>query len=160
MKTVNQLGNKVRKLIIDILSRPFNLLLFVILGSVLISSVLSCSRVGLMEGMELLGSSLDYKMGEGVKDSWDTKEQKVGSSIPFRSHDHDSYKSKHVDPSTSLHFFADTEFKPDCCGATYSSTGAVKAALGNETGGCACLSKEQVNYLNTRGGNRTSYSEF
>ena len=44
-----------------------------------------------------------------------------------------------------LNFFADNQFKPECCVSSTYSSGT----------GCACLSSEQVNYLNQRGGNRT-----
>ena len=40
--------------------------------------------------------------------------------------------------------FANTEFKPECCPSTYTSST-----------GCACITQEQVDYINQRGGNRT-----
>lgn len=45
--------------------------------------------------------------------------------------------------------FNDTPFKPSCCPNTYS----------NSTG-CACMSLQQYNYLNDRGGNNIPYSEY
>jgi hypothetical protein len=45
--------------------------------------------------------------------------------------------------------FANTEFKPGCCPNTYS-TGS----------GCACMTKAQLNLLNTRGGNNYPQSEY
>jgi hypothetical protein len=47
-------------------------------------------------------------------------------------------------PSDELHFFAENKFAPECCPSSYSSST-----------GCACMTPEQLNYLNTRGGNRT-----
>ena len=48
-------------------------------------------------------------------------------------------------PPEELHFFANNEFTADCCPSSYSSST-----------GCACMTPEQLNYLNTRGGNRTT----
>jgi len=109
----------------------------------------SCSKYTFTEGMQLMGAELGYKMGNGIKDSWDTRQQKEGSSLKWRSQDHDSYDSKMVMPDDNINFFASTEFSPDCCGSTYSSSG-----------GCACLNKEQITYLNQRGGNRTHVDTF
>ena len=44
----------------------------------------------------------------------------------------------------AMFMFADNKFKPECCPSTYTSST-----------GCACISQEQVNYINQRGGNRT-----
>lgn len=132
------------------------IILYLIISSNL---VLGTSTVSLKEGMQMImGSTLDYKLGEGVPGSWDTKEQQTGPSVPWRSQDHDSYQSKMVEPDT-MHFFANTEFKPTCCGSTYSSNGGL-TGQGYTRSGCACLSPEQMNFLNERGGNRTSYTQF
>jgi hypothetical protein len=45
----------------------------------------------------------------------------------------------------SLFMFKDNQSKPECCGASYSSNG-----------GCICTTPEQRDYINMRGGNRTS----
>ena len=50
-------------------------------------------------------------------------------------------------PEGELVIFAQNKFKPECCPSPYSSST-----------GCACITPEQYNYLNTRGGNRTSDS--
>ena len=52
-------------------------------------------------------------------------------------------------PEGQMMLFADTEFKPQCCPNTYS-TGA----------GCACMTVDQLNYLNARGGNNIPYSQY
>ena len=126
------------------------IILSMVAGVILGCHVLcSCSKINVKEGMQLLGAPLDYKMGKGVIHSWDTRPTQKGSSVSFRAQDHDSYGSKMVPPSVALDFFADTEFKPECCGSTFSGST-----------GCACLTKEQMQYLNRRGGNRTFSSEF
>jgi hypothetical protein len=48
-----------------------------------------------------------------------------------------------------LSVFATTPFKPECCPNFYS----------NSTG-CACMTTDQYNYLQTRGGNNVPYSEY
>ena len=45
----------------------------------------------------------------------------------------------------NLFMFKDNQCKPECCGASYSCDG-----------GCVCTTPEQRNYINQRGGNRTS----
>jgi hypothetical protein len=44
----------------------------------------------------------------------------------------------------NLDFFSKTKFAPECCPNTYS--------IGD---GCACMSKDMMVHLNTRGGNKT-----
>jgi hypothetical protein len=119
----------------------------------------SCAQVSLKEGMAMMGAELGYKMGEGVHGSWDGREQQQGASVAWRQQNHDAYESQHVGPDKAMHFFADTDFAPECCGATYSANGGLNAS-GFSSGGCACMSKQQLNYLNERGGNRTQTSEF
>jgi len=48
-----------------------------------------------------------------------------------------------------LDFFATTPFKPECCPNFYSNHN-----------GCACMTTDQYNYLQTRGGNNVPYSEY
>jgi hypothetical protein len=134
------------------------ILAYMLLSSITISS---CSKVNsFKEGMQMLGSELDYKMGTGVNNSWENMKQTEGPSISFREHNHDAYQSKFVDPSESLNFFNDTEFSYDCCGSSYSGNGGLLGGGGSSSGGCACLNKKQVDYINTRGGNRTLNSDI
>jgi hypothetical protein len=52
-------------------------------------------------------------------------------------------------PEGEMYMFANTEFKPECCPNTYSSST-----------GCACMTTEQYNYLILRGGNNVPYAEY
>lgn len=52
-------------------------------------------------------------------------------------------------PEDELDMFASTQFKPECCPNTYSTST-----------GCACMSGKQYNYLVNRGGNNVPYSEY
>lgn len=48
-----------------------------------------------------------------------------------------------------LDIFATTPFKPECCPSFYSGST-----------GCACMTTDQYNYMQTRGGNNVPYSEY
>ena len=52
-------------------------------------------------------------------------------------------------PEGEMLMFANTEFKPECCPNTYSTST-----------GCACMTTDQYNYLILRGGNNVPYSEY
>ena len=139
--------------IFDLKVKILPLLTVILLGMILFQMVKGCTCC--KEGMELIGTNIDYSMGEGVKESWEHKEQTKGSCIDYRYHNHDSYQSEHVNVNDSMHFLSKTEFAPECCGSNYSSVGVIRE--NNATrGGCACMTKKQIDYLNTRGGNRTS----
>lgn len=129
-----------------------------IVGYLLVTSLFcGCCR----EDMTTLGSAgLDYVMGKGVHGSWDTREQKKGSGVEWRKQPHETYTSKMVTPAQNLAFFADTEFKPECCGSNYSGNGGLLSDGGATSGGCACMSPEQISYINTRGGNRSCGGDF
>jgi len=97
------------------------------------------------EGFDNMGAAINYKMGQGVYGSWETRKQKKGPSIPWRKQHHETYKGTKVPlPEGQMFFFANNEFKPECCGSSVSSSS-----------GCACVTKSQIEYVNQRGGNRT-----
>ena len=50
----------------------------------------------------------------------------------------------------NLFMFKDNQCKPECCGASFACDG----------GGCVCTSKEQRNFINSRGNNRTVEDGF
>jgi hypothetical protein len=75
-------------------------------------------------------SAKRYASGMGNKNRLNSYKHNVGTPVPL--------------PEGELFFFADNKFKPECCPSTYS-----------DSMGCACLSQDQVNYINQRGGNRT-----
>ena len=107
----------------------------------------SCSRIGLQEGMAVMGASVDYVVGSDVANSWTNKANTYAASMGY-----DNAKGKYSQnkgtsvplPEGQLYMFADTEFKPECCPSTYTSST-----------GCACITQEQINYINERGGNCT-----
>ena len=103
-------------------------------------------KCGARENFQNLGAPTDYKMGTGVNGSWETRKQKVGPDIPWRSQQADTYKGTPVPLAEGQMFlFADNQFKPECCGSSVSSST-----------GCACITRAQMDYVNQRGGNRTA----
>ena len=97
----------------------------------------------------------DYKSGDNNSDiasSWINKAGSYSKNLGYQTTAGKSnmYAGTRVPlPEGELFFFQNNQFKPECCPSPYSSTT-----------GCACMSSEQIAYLNTRGGNRTSDSEF
>ena len=123
-----------------------------ILISMIIGAILGCHLLcGCVtkEGMEsagaAAGAAIDYAMNKGVHtDKYESKYDQVevngGSKL-----------SPQVPlPEGQLFMWANNEFSGKCCNTSNVSGG----------GGCACITKEQADYLNTRGGNRASPSEF
>ena len=103
--------------------------------------------VGMILGGHVLCSCTNYKMGQGVKSSWDTKQ------LPSIAQDLSTHMGPTVPlPAGQLFFFANNNFSPDCC---------VPPQSGVSNGdGCACVTQEQVNYISSRGGNRATWGEF
>lgn len=116
--------------------------------SVIIGMILGCHLFCgcfTKEGMNTIGASLDYAMNNGVHNdkyekSHDMSEMATGGSlnptVPL--------------PEGQLFMYANNEFNGKCCSFSNVSGG----------GGCACITKEQADYLNSRGGNRTMPTEF
>lgn len=97
----------------------------------------------------------EYKQGDNNSDvasSWINKASTYSKNLGYQ----DTVKKTNTYSGTrvpladgELFFFQNNQFKPECCPSPYSAST-----------GCACMSSEQVAYLNTRGGNRTSDSEY
>ena len=124
-------------------------------------------KEGFQAGLVGVGSALDYKMGDGVKSSWENKVLsadkpktiEVANMIKDVNNDTidtnvfaelETNEGGQVPlPEGELVFFDKTKFSPECCPSSYS-TGE----------GCVCASPEQMQYLNQRGGNRTLTSVY
>jgi len=52
-------------------------------------------------------------------------------------------------PEGEMDFFANSQFKPECCPSTFSTST-----------GCWCGTSQDYNYLITRGGNNVPYSQY
>ena len=96
-----------------------------------------------------IGSAISYKIGDGVKNSIDkTRYEDHGLNPPAISDlDRNMEYNSLVDLSATddLVFFNNNTFSPDCCPSIYSNSA-----------GCACITPEQLIYLNSRGGNKIS----
>ena len=129
------------------------ILVSLIVGGLLGSHLFcSCAKVSAKEGMEILGSALNDSIGNGNPNSWENKAYQYASGMnnDNRLARHNTYKGTPVPlPEGEMFLFADNEFKPECCGATFSAST-----------GCACTSQEQIRYVNERGGNRTMPTMF
>ena len=119
--------------------------LWVVVVSVLLGYLIggmllcSCSKVSLKEGMEILSDASVKSLGS-VKP--------ISEDVDFKSVSKGATGLTDVD-ATNLALFADNKQSPECCPSMYSGSD-----------GCVCLSDEQANYLNSRGGNRVCPSEF
>lgn len=117
-----------------------------IIGAILGCHLLcSCSKAHVKEAF---GAALNYDMGLGVPG--DNGRFHKLPSIAQKLETHSG--SKVPLPEGQLFYFYNTEFKPECCVPPFSGVSSAD--------GCACVTKEQVDYINMRGGNRTCCSEF
>jgi hypothetical protein len=106
---------------------------------IVIASSLVLAYPSLKDGMSNMDSNsapIRWTMGQS---SWTGKADNYAKNMDSSS----KYKGNAVDDD-QMFFFENNKFKPECCPSTYS-TGS----------GCACISDDQINYLNQRGGNRT-----
>lgn len=124
------------------------IIISLIVGAILGCHLLcSCSKISFKEGMALMGASTDWQMGEGQSTSWQNKANQYASSMGYSEQrsKYSQYSGTPVPlPEGQMFMFADNKFKPECCPSTYTSST-----------GCACITQEQVDYINQRGGNRT-----
>ena len=141
----------------------FTLMVFFLVFSALI---LYFSFGGIKEGFQAalvgIGAAIDYKMGDGVKKSWENSTTILNSSNPLTSIDQINDASNIYSnlekneggeplplPEDELLMFDKNKFSPECCPSPYSNAD-----------GCVCASPEQMKYLNERGGNRTLTGEY
>ena len=90
------------------------------------------------EGMETAGAAVDYVMNKGVPGL------KNFGNKPLNNLS-DTFEKVNVPlPEGQLFFYANNKFDPKCC---------VRSTVSG-SGGCACETKEQVDYLRSRGGNK------
>lgn len=107
----------------------------------------SCSRINIVEGMEIMGASVDYVMGTDIATSWVNNAKNYASEMGSTNENKrfSNYNDVPVPlKDGQLYMFANNKFSADCCPTSYSSSE-----------GCACISQNQINYLNERGGNRS-----
>lgn len=106
-----------------------------------------CALVALI----LLALVLKSSYSEGISNidnaaepQWVTDTKKMYSSNTVTTKRSNYHGTEVPLPEGEMFFFKNNQFKPDCCPATYTTSA-----------GCACISKDQLDYLNNRGGNRS-----
>jgi len=131
-------------------------LLGLIIGSSLFCSCSKCSKVfKAKEGFntQKTVSDIGYDLGGDDPNSWvnSAASGNYGANRNVNGARFNSNSGINVPlPPGELFYFNSNEFKPSCCeGNIYTSDN-----------GCPCMSKEQVKYLNQRGGNRTCKSDI
>lgn len=115
----------------------------------------SCKKVTLEEGFKMLGASIsdsgvssEWKMDNVVDGVWNPQNKPKGEAKSFL-----------VKPNNMMSFFNETVFSPECCPSAYTSSGGLNTA-GESGSGCACMAKEQNDFLTARGGNRANEASF
>ena len=119
----------------------------VVIISMIVGCLLCCHLIfgcATKEGMETAGSALGYQMANGVHNN--KYEQKVGMAEVNGGGV--KLNPKVPLPEGQLFMWANNEFNGKCCETSNVSGG----------NGCACITKEQSDYLNSRGGNRSMCS--
>ena len=101
------------------------------------------------DGMSLMGSDVNEVQNGDVAGMWVSKANTYASEFGYgiMNNTGSAYTADEPLKNGEMVIFAKNKFKPECCPAPYSSST-----------GCVCMTPEQINYLNTRGGNRTSDS--
>jgi len=164
------LGNKKISFRLEIL-----LLIIIVFGIVWMFTLGSTCKIGYHEGMKMLHRAADYtkmKAKEGFSSNnvafssqfskssqppVNTSNWSMGNLIYTPGQKPDKAvqdiwnrpKQPIPLPKNELNFFEKTDFKPECCPNTYSTSM-----------GCACMTVDQYNYLKDRGGNNVPYSEY
>jgi len=105
--------------------------------------------VNTTEGMATMGSDINEVQNGDVSGMWVTKATSYASDFGYGGMNNTgtSYSADEPLKNGQMVMFAKNKSKPECCPAPYSTST-----------GCICMTSEQINYLNTRGGNRTSDS--
>ena len=130
--------------------RPEIVLLSIFFAAILFSSAwCGCSggvKEGFINALAVQGAAIDYCMSAGVprtKGQYRPPPGVHGEDInPFSRYA--GNKGGPVPPD-NMFMLSDNKFDPSCCSSPYSNSM-----------GCVCLSPDQAEFLNERGGNRTA----
>ena len=140
-----------------------NLRIEIIIACVIVGYILggyllcSCAKITIKEGFSMLTSApISYQMGADIPQSWEHSPpslEGIRTTNPNQWYNNlegnNAPEPNKFIESGSLDILADNSFKPSCCPSLYSSSS-----------GCACISPEQMKYMNQHGGNRTFATEF
>jgi hypothetical protein len=123
--------------------------------AVITTSVVGKTKEGFAGANTNYGESSSYEIGSDSPvntSSWFQQDMTVVSGKPLSQGVKNFMARKQQTlplKDGEMDFFANVDFKPECCPNTYSSST-----------GCACLSGQDYNYLITRGNNNVPYSEY
>lgn len=106
-------------------------------------------NIPVTEHMSVMGSDINEVQNGDVAGMWVSKANTYASEFGYGiiNNTGSSYTADEPLKNGEMVIFAKNKFKPECCPSPYSSST-----------GCVCMTPEQIKYLNTRGGNRTSDS--
>lgn len=100
------------------------------------------------EGMSTMGASVNEVQNADLASMWVSKANSYASKFGYSEGGNSGNTYSAEDPANgSKLIFNTNKFKPECCPSPYSTST-----------GCVCMTSEQIKYLNTRGGNRTTDS--
>ena len=121
-------------------------------------TIYSCAKVPVKEGLKMMGAEISHVMGSDVSDSWTNKQKshKLNQEDKLPWNVIGSESSELVPASENMNFFHKTVFSTECCPSNFTSNGG-PGIIGK---GCACMNKEQHDYLNKRGGNRANQDTY
>ena len=108
-------------------------------------------NIAVTERMSLMGSDINEVQNGDVAGMWVSKANTYASEFGYGiiNNTGSAYTADEPLKNGEMVIFAKNKFKPECCPSPYSAST-----------GCACMSTEQIAYLNSRGGNRSGDSEF
>ena len=112
---------------------PINIILLLLLVFIILGSI--CYNCIIWENM--IGSNLDENLQKGNKKSYLNKKLEIEEE-PFESYSAPRIPLKEGE----LYFYGRNAFTPECC--------AFNSNVSNGRG-CACITKEQVDFLSNRG---------
>ena len=126
---------------------PLLLLLCLFIGSLVGTFVFcSCAKFSFLETFQSIGSDINYNIGDGIKDSYTNKRLE---QVTVKNDDSKSSIMPGEILDRSMNIFSETKFSHSCCPSAYSTSG-----------GCACNVGSIEDFINKRGNNRTSCSEY
>lgn len=145
-------------------TRTSFVILSIILGGIILSNIFN--KLNIQESFDnfmdssLSNSKLNYSIGDGVISSWENKKcncnncNNNNNNNKINNYDtldiRCSSRGEEPLPTSDLFMFNNTQFGADCCQTNLGSD------LINVSGsnGCACINKQQIDLIKTRGGNR------
>ena len=130
---------------INLVTLVVSLLVGLIIGA---TTLCSCAVISIKEKEGFVGAPLDYNLGNGVPgDTWNNSNNKhTNNEKNIYASLAGNVSGPVPPPDGELFLFAGNKFSPDCC---------YKPQQYSSSTGCACISVDQMKFLNSRGGNNT-----